>query len=569
MRLFKTEKRAENAAAESSVTADVLLAQILGGSEITADKALEIPAVSRCIEMIASAAAALPIKLYRRTADGVEEVREDTRLMLLNSRTGDTLDASQMRINWVYDYLLYGNAYAYINRDIYSKISGIYYVSPKAVSITANRTDPIHKLYDYNIGGRKYYPYQLLKILRHSDGYGKGRGIVSENKMILSVVYQLIKFQKSLMKKGGNKRGFLKTEKHLSEPAMEKLKESWRKLYSNEGDGILVLNEGMDFKEASSTNVEMQLNESIQTNNAEIMKLFGTSDGILSDATVKNAVMPVLDALEAAFDADLLTEAERENYYFAFDTRELTRGDIQSRYAAYSVALQNNFMQLDEVRALEDLPPLGVNFIKLGLNDVLLDPKTNRIYTPNTNAMVDLGTGRDVFAEVPADMELRYNKCHDGRGRFCSGRGSGRGMIFDDIENIGSSEKIGINELTKRYSNGGGGSEKSLTNIESGGKIIKSEDDYKNYDTSKINSTNVEISEHANERLAERGLTIENIIDAIDNPIGEKPIKTDKDGRPSFQRIGKNATVAINPENSKVTSMWKTHTKLRNKLEGK
>ena len=50
-------------------------------------------------------------------------------------------------------------------------------------------------------------------------------------------------------------------------------------------------------------------------------------------------------------------------------------------------------MQLDEVRKLEDLEPLGVNYVKLGLNDVLLDPKTGRIYTPNTNAMVDMGTG--------------------------------------------------------------------------------------------------------------------------------------------------------------------------------
>ena len=45
------------------------------------------------------------------------------------------------------------------------------------------------------------------------------------------------------------------------------------------------------------------------------------------------------------------------------------------------------------MRKLEDLEPLGVNYIKLGLNDVLLDPKTGRIYTPNTNAMVDMGSG--------------------------------------------------------------------------------------------------------------------------------------------------------------------------------
>ena len=60
-------------------------------------------------------------------------------------------------------------------------------------------------------------------------------------------------------------------------------------------------------------------------------------------------------------------------------------------------------LSLDEVRALEDLPPLGVNFIKLGLNDVLLDPVTNKIYTPNTNAMVDLGSGEGAVKTEPVD----------------------------------------------------------------------------------------------------------------------------------------------------------------------
>ena len=33
----------------------------------------------------------------------------------------------------------------------------------------------------------------------------------------------------------------------------------------------------------------------------------------------------------------------------------------------------------------------GFNYLKLGLQDVLLDTKTNTIYTPNTNQMVRVG----------------------------------------------------------------------------------------------------------------------------------------------------------------------------------
>lgn len=103
------------------------------------------------------------------------------------------------------------------------------------------------------------------------------------------------------------------------------------------------------------------------------------------------AVMPVIRAFETALNQGLLLESERHRHYFAFDTTELLKGDILKRYQAYQIGLANNFLQADEVRYKEDLKPLGFNFIRLGLQDVLLDPKTNTIYTPNTNQTTMFG----------------------------------------------------------------------------------------------------------------------------------------------------------------------------------
>lgn len=180
---------------------------------------------------------------------------------------------------------------------------------------------------------------------------------------------------------------------------MDVLKQVWRDLYSNSNDSadnIVVLNNGMDFHEASSTSVELQLNENKQTNAAELCKLFcmplDVLNGKATEATisqfVQNCLMPLINTIEAALDRDLLTEAEKAgHYYFAFDTSELTRGDFASRMNAYAVALENNIYQLDEIREMEDKPPLGFNFIKLGLDAVLVDPKTKDIYTPNTGKL--------------------------------------------------------------------------------------------------------------------------------------------------------------------------------------
>ena len=96
--------------------------------------------------------------------------------------------------------------------------------------------------------------------------------------------------------------------------------------------------------------------------------------------------MPILKAIETAFNKDLLLPSEKEqSFYFAFDTKELTKGDIEKRFRAYEIGVKNGWLQLDEVRYLEDYAPFGLNFIKLGLQDVLYNPETKEIYTPNTD----------------------------------------------------------------------------------------------------------------------------------------------------------------------------------------
>lgn len=365
--------------------ADVIVS-LLNEEQVTVRTAMQIPMICRCVNMIAGAVAMLPIKLYRKTEDGVEEITEDRRVDILNRDTGDTMNADYMRYAWVRDLLLMGSAYAYIDRTN-GRPDKLYYIASEEVGRMVNRFDPINKVFQYTVGARTIEPWQMLKILRNTDGYGGGKGILQENAEIIGTAYSLIKYQKKQVTTGGAKRGMLRTN-GLKKDVIDELKEKWAALWGgrNDRDTMFILNASdADFKELSTTSVDMQLNQTQETIDRELMKLFGTNDGLLTEDTVKNAVLPVIDTIEAALDADLLLESEKSTHYFAFDTRELTRGDIQQRYTAYATALSQNFLQIDEIRAMEDLPPLGVNFIKLGLQDVLYDPKTGIIYTPNTD----------------------------------------------------------------------------------------------------------------------------------------------------------------------------------------
>ena len=128
----------------------------------------------------------------------------------------------------------------------------------------------------------------------------------------------------------------------------------------------------------------------------------------------------------------MLTEAEKGELYWAFDTRELLKADMRERFEAYKIALDANFMQVDEVRYIEDMEPLGLPWIKMGLNDVLYDPQTKILYTPNTNETAamdkrEFGKGLQSQEEPAMIEEQRANPNHDPKtGRFTTGSGAGK-----------------------------------------------------------------------------------------------------------------------------------------------
>nr|DAQ07632.1 MAG TPA: portal protein [Caudoviricetes sp.] len=382
--IFK-RKRAEPTV--SPIVDDVLLKSLLYGEEIDREKALNIPAVARCVNLISETVSMIPIKLYKEEVingkSKTVEVTSDNRPDLLNDDTKDTLNGIQFKRAIVRDYLLDGKAYAYINKKRNS-VQSLHYVEAQKVQVNKN-FDPIFKDYDLIVHGQTYKPFEFIKITRASTDGINGAGIIKENQELLKIAYQTLKFEQNLVTTGGNKRGFVKSKNTLTKEAIKALKDAWHKMYSDPSENnVVILNNGLEFQEASSTSVEMQLNESKIATNNSILDILGVPQDFNYETFIKTAVMPVITAIECALNKDLLLEKEKKSFYFAFDTKEITKGDIKTRFEAYKTALDANIMQIDEIRYMEDLEPLGLNFIKLGLQDVLFNPETKEVYTPNT-----------------------------------------------------------------------------------------------------------------------------------------------------------------------------------------
>lgn len=376
---------------ETESNEDALLRASLADDYMTREQAMNVPAFAACVNKIAETVSTIPIRLYKLEDGKLDEVKTDGRIRILNDDTGDTLDGVQFKRALTRDYLTGKGGYAFINRSG-NRIRSLHYVKENEVSFLFT-SDPIFKDYDIMIQGIKYKPFEFLKVLRNTEDGRSGRSVVDENSEVLSVAYHSLKYEKGLVKTGGNKKGFIKSPKKLAESAVKALKEAWRRLYQNNTENVVILNEGLEFQEASNTSVEMQLNENKKTNSDEICKLFNMPPAMINggateaDKTnfVQYCLNPILKEFECALNRDLLLESEKEVFYFAADTSELTKGDIEKRFRAYETASKNGFMQIDEIRLKENLPPLGLDFVRLGLQDVLYDPKTKQFYMPNMN----------------------------------------------------------------------------------------------------------------------------------------------------------------------------------------
>lgn len=385
------------------VIKDLLLAAGLIEDSITRTEALNIPTLAGCVELISSLVASIPIKLYKEENGEVEEIKDDIRLKLLNEETGDTLTSFEMKKALVIDYLLMGNGYIYINKER-GDIKSLHYVKESDVSINRN-ADPIFKNYDILVNAQIYKPYNFIKLLRHTDNGFDGYGIIEENNILLSVIYNSLKYENVLSKTGGNKKGFIESEGKLSLEAIINLKEQWRNMYSNNTENCIVLNKGLGFKESQATPTELQLNENKIANGSEICKIVNIPPSIISgdgkanegdfDKMFKMGILPILNSLIASINRDLLLEKEKKSFYFGYDTNELLKGDIEKRFKAYEIAVKNKLMDINEVRYKEDLPPLKLfeDTILLNLSDVLYNTKTGKVYTPNTDKTSDMKGG--------------------------------------------------------------------------------------------------------------------------------------------------------------------------------
>lgn len=372
----------------------------LSGKVVSKKEALSIPVVAQSVNWISSVVASLPIKMYRKTEKGYIEVYDDYRLPLLNDYSGNCMTANDLKRQVISDLLLDGNGYAYISKRG-NKITKLSYVPTTKLTYTES-VNSIDKILNVWVDGKPAQDYNVFRVVNNTKNGISGIGFVSDCQDLLGTILSSLKYEHTSIS-SGVRRGFLKSKTKLDSEKLSELKQAWRKLTSPEQSDVLVLNAGIEFEDASSTATESQLSQNKTINIQQVLSYFGLPTNFLEGANsdsyltaVRIAVLPIVSQLTTALNNYLLLESEKGTLKFDIDTNDVLRINSNERFDAYQKGLSSGILTIDEVRRMEALPVLDMQYLKLGLGDVLYNVQDGKIFVPNTGQMVDPNDNQDI-----------------------------------------------------------------------------------------------------------------------------------------------------------------------------
>lgn len=182
---------------------------------------------------------------------------------------------------------------------------------------------------------------------------------------------------------------------------MDALKKAWSSLYNrnvNKSSTAIILNDGLDFHELSQTSTELEILNTRKNNDLDILSILkipasvmnGTASNDQYNNFIKSTIIPLLEQLADAFNKTLLLETEKEEgCFFAFDTRDLLKGNVKERFETYKVAIESGIMTPNECRYQENLDAIeGMDIIKMSLGHIIYNTETKELYTPNTGEII-------------------------------------------------------------------------------------------------------------------------------------------------------------------------------------
>jgi HK97 family phage portal protein len=338
---------------------------------ITEASALRYPAIWAAVQCIAGDVASLPFFHYKRLAVGGKERATTSRLYrVLHDEFNPEMTAFTGRETMTAHVLLWGNAYAEIVRNDLGQVTQLWPIEPNRV--TPDRNDAGAIIYRVQTGDGTEAIVPAERIL-HLVGLGfnglMGYSVIAMQRDALSVGASAENLGRETMARGAKYSGFFQHPSSLGATAHKHLKEA---IASDLPGTYRILEEGMTYVAGSMPLADAQFMEIRKFSVTEVARIFGIPPHKLGDlerATFSNIEEQNIDYVmwtlrrwlvrwEKECNRKLIPPLEKSQQFCEHLIDGATRGNIASRYGAYSIGRNIGVLSANDIREYENLNPL-------------------------------------------------------------------------------------------------------------------------------------------------------------------------------------------------------------------
>ncbi|WP_157779516.1 phage portal protein [Cupriavidus pauculus] len=343
------------------------------GMTVNEQTALNNDTVWACVKLISDTVSTLPLGLYERQRDGTRAPATEHRLYdVLHNEPNSHMSAVTFWQAAVLSMLLWGNAYAEVER-IGARIVSLEFLDPARVAVMRGRTGGLEYRYtDYDSTQRTITRDRMFHIPAFTLDGEIGISAIQYGYNSIGSAMATDKAADETFKDATRASGLVTMDAALTPTQREDVRAHVKTVSTN--GGVYVLEKGTGFTSLKFSPADAELLASrsfsveticrwfrvppVMIGHGDKQSSWPTSTEAQGALFLRYVLRSLISRIEQEIRRSLLTPAERTRYFAEFAIEGLLRGDSAARSAFYSTALQNGWMTRNEVRRLENLPPV-------------------------------------------------------------------------------------------------------------------------------------------------------------------------------------------------------------------
>lgn len=388
------------------------------GKTVTADKAMKLSAVWACVRLLSESISTLPLKVYIRQDDGSRRLAKDhPAYSVLCRRPNAEMTPSRFMLMVVASICLRGNAFIE-KKFIGMKLVSLIPLLPQKMVVKRLDSGALEYTYTEN-GNKRVIP---LKNMMHIRGFGLdgvcGMMPMMEGRDVIGAAMSVEESAAKIFENGIQSSGFLTADQALNDDQRERLRGYMSKFTSSKNAGkIMVLEGGLKYQGVTMTPEASQMLESRSFGIEEICRWWRVPPYMVGHVTKQSSWASSLEGMNLLFLTHtlrpLLVNIEQEiarcllnddeELFAEFSVEGLLRADSAGRSAYYTSALQNGWMSRNDVRRLENMPPIeGGDIYTVQLNLTQLKNLESSNHAVQALALRELHN--HVFPDIPYEQ---------------------------------------------------------------------------------------------------------------------------------------------------------------------